>query len=115
MDRFFEVTPIFMTRVVVETGGIITGGAAHVGILRVAIATRSVTICRAASSSAPCAKIAQTEESWGTELDRRISTPGTPFSAFSICTVTCASTSAVDRPKQSVCTSIHGGANSGKT
>ena len=97
-----------MTRLVVETGGIMTGGAAHVGMLRVAMATRSVTSCRAASSSAPRARIAETEESWGTELDRRISTPGTPFIAFSIGTVTCSSTSAGESPRQSVWTSTPG-------
>jgi hypothetical protein len=88
-----------MTRLVVETGGIMTGGAAQVGKLCVAMATRSVTSCRAASSSAPCFRIARTDESCGTELDRRISTPGTPFIAFSIGTVTCSSTSAGDKSK----------------
>src|SRR5882762_133360 len=114
-DLSFVVTPIFITRLVDDTGGIMTGGAAQVGILCVAMATRSVTSCRAANSSAPRSKIAVTEDSCATELDRRISTPGTPLIAFSIGTVTCASTSAGDSPRQSVWTSTLAGANSGKT
>ena len=63
LDLSFVVTPIFMTRLVDDTGGIMTGGAAQVGMLRVAMATRSVTSCRAANSSAPRSKIAGTDES----------------------------------------------------
>src|SRR2546427_1127 len=114
-DLSFVVTPIFITRLVDDTGGIMTGGAAQVGIPCVAMATRSVTSCRAANSSAPRSRIAVTEDSCATELERRISTPGTPFIAFSIGTVTCASTSAGDSPRQRVWTSTLAGANSGKT
>src|ERR1700710_2883741 len=114
-DRPFDVTPIFITRLVVDTGGIMTGGAAQVGMPRVAMATRSVTSCRAVNSSAPRTKIAVTDDNCGTELDRRISTPGTPFIAFSIGTVTCSSTSAESSPRQSVCTSTLAGAHSGNT
>ena len=66
-DLSFVVTPIFMTRLVDDTGGIMTGGAAQVGMPRVAMATRSVTSCRAANSSAPRSKIA----SHGRELRNR--------------------------------------------
>ena len=37
----FRVMPIFITRAVADTGGIITGGAAQVGRLGVTIASRS--------------------------------------------------------------------------
>ena len=46
-DRLRELSPIFITRPVVETGGIITGGAAHVGSVGRTVATRSLTSCRA--------------------------------------------------------------------
>ena len=55
------------------------------------------------------------EESCATDLDRMTPMPGTPLSTSSSGTVTCASTSADERPRQIVWTSIRGGANSGKT
>ena len=42
-DLSFDVTPIFMTRLVDDSGGIMCGGAAQVGRVEVAMATRSVT------------------------------------------------------------------------
>ena len=50
----FDDRPIFMTRLVVETGGIITGGAAQVGsVVRTTVAMRSWTSWRA-SQDRPC-------------------------------------------------------------
>src|SRR6187397_3090539 len=101
-DRSFEVMPIFITRLVDDSGGIMTGGAAQVGRLVDATFTRSATSWRERSSSVPGLKIALTEESCGTDCERRNSTPGTPANAFSIGTVTRASTSAGDSPRQIV-------------
>src|SRR5437879_10782094 len=114
-DLSFVVTPIFITRLVDDTGGIMTGGAAQVGIPCVAMATRSVTSCRAANSSAPRSRIAVTEDNCATELERRISTPGTPFIAFSIGTATCASTSANESPRQNATTTKLNCGNSAKS
>src|SRR4051794_30720206 len=114
-DLFSEVMPIFMTRLVEDRGGIIKGGAAQVGRVAVAIATHSVTSWRASISSIPGLKMAVTDDSCGTDFDRRNSTPGTPLTAFSRGTVTKDSTSAGERPRHMVWISTLAGANSGNT
>src|SRR4051812_37441002 len=86
-DLSFEVMPTFMIRLVEDNGGIMKGGAAHVGRLLVASAIRSLTSCRARISSAPGLKISRIDDSCGTDFDRITSTPGTPLSAFSSGTV----------------------------
>ncbi len=97
-----EVMPIFITRLVDDSGGIINGGAAHLGKLGVAIATRSATNWRVNNSSTPASKIATTEDSCGTDFERKVVTPGTPAKAFSSGTVMSDSTSAGDRPSAMV-------------
>ena len=114
-DLSFEVTPIFITRLVDDKGGIMCGGAAQVGSVDVAIATRSVTSCRACSSSTPGLKIMTTEDKSDTDFERSCAMPGMPLSAFSRGTVTSDSTSAGDRPRQIVWISTLVGANSGNT
>ena len=114
-DSSLEVMPIFMTRLVDDSGGIMSGGAAQVGSVAVTVATRSVTSWRTWSSSMPDLKMSMTDDSWCTDFERMTSTPGTPASAFSSGTVTSASTSAGDRPRQMVWISTRGGANSGNT
>ena len=57
----FDDIPIFITRLVVDVGGIMNGGAAHVGSVGVTASTRSCTSCRACRMSVPGLK----------ELDRR--------------------------------------------
>ena len=107
--------PIFMTRLVDDSGGIMKGGAAKVGRLGVAMAIRSVTSWRVLNSSTPGWNSTTTDESAGTDFDRSAATPGMPASAFSIGTVTSASTSEGDSPRQIVWISTLAGANSGKT
>ncbi len=109
-----EDIPICMTRLVAETGGSITGGAAHVGRLPCTVASRSCTSWRASCAPVPCLKISSIDESWGTDLERMSSSPLTPFSACSRGTVTRDSTSEVERPRQAVWISTRVGANSGK-
>ncbi len=59
-----------MTRLVADTGGSMTGGAAQVGRLVCTVASRSCTRWRASHSSVPCLKMSSIEESWGTDLER---------------------------------------------
>ena len=103
-----------MTRLVVDSGGRITGGAAQVGSERVTVARRSWTTWRASIRSVPRSKTSSIEESCGTVAERISSSRATPLSACSSGTVTSSSVSAVDRPRQIVWTSTRGGANSGK-
>jgi hypothetical protein len=49
----FDDTPIFMIRLVADSGGIIQGGLAHVGRVGVTCASRSWTSCLRAASR-PC-------------------------------------------------------------
>jgi hypothetical protein len=42
-DTVFDEMPIFITRLVAETGWIMNGGAAHVGNVGTIVATRSCT------------------------------------------------------------------------
>src|ERR1044071_7918779 len=106
--------PIFMTRLVDDSGWIMTGGPAQFGHCADVAAIRSATHCRAWRRSAPGLKISSIDDSCGTDFDRMTSRPGTPLSASSSGTVTSDSTSEGDRPCDGVCTSTFGGANSGK-
>src|SRR5262245_20206392 len=101
-ERFFEEMPIFIQRLVADSGGNITGGADHFGMVAVIWATRSVTTCRAFSKSVPGLKIILIDESWATLLERMTSSSGTPFSACSNGIVTSSSTSSADRPSEGV-------------
>src|SRR5258708_35230725 len=92
--------PIFMIRLVEDNGGIMKGGAAHVGRLLVASAIRSLTSCRARIPSTPDLKIKRIDDSCDTDFERITSMSGTPFSAFSSGTVTSCSTSADETPRQ---------------
>ncbi len=113
--RVSDDSPIFMTRLVADSGGIITGGAAQVGSVGVTFPTRSATSCRACSRSVPRSKKSVIEDSCGTDFERIMSRPGSPWSACSSGTVTSSSTSAADSPRVIVWISTRGGANSGKT
>src|SRR5262245_3655632 len=106
--------PIFITRLVVDSGWIMNGEVAHLGSRGVIELSRSWMSNRAFIRSTPWLKIMTMEESWVTDLDRITARPGMPFISFSIGTVTSSSTSRADRPVHSVCTSTWGGANSGK-
>ena len=55
-DSVFDQTPIFITRLVEESGCRMTGGLATVGSCRASAATRSCTSCRTCRWSAPCSK-----------------------------------------------------------
>src|SRR4051794_3608977 len=108
-------TPIFITRLVAETGGIIHGGLAHVGRLAVICASRSCTSWRTRSSSVPRSKMSWIEDSCATDFERISSRPGRPLSWFSIGTVMSSSTSSDELPRAIVWISTRGGANSGNT
>ena len=101
-DRVFDEIPIFIIRLVEDSGGNTTGGAAHLGIVGVTIAMRSSTICRARSRSVPRLNSNLTDDSWETDLERRTSRLGNPASACSIGTVTRLSTSTALSPRQIV-------------
>src|SRR4029078_8748616 len=88
---------------------------ADAGRLGIAIATRSFTSWRATRLSVPRLKKSVIDESPGTVFERITSSPGVEFSACSIGIVMSCSTSSVDMPRPSVCTSTNGGANSGNT
>src|SRR5262245_51268870 len=114
-DRVSEVSPIFMTRLVADTGWSMTGGAAQVGIVGSTVWTRSDTSCRAWRRSVPCLKRNSIDDNCATDLERKVSSPGIPLSAASSGTVTNDSTSDADKPRHGVWISTRGGANSGKT
>ena len=74
-------SPIFMTRLVAESGWIMNGGLAQVGSVgRDDVAMRSCTTCRASRRSVPRSKIISICESCGTDFDRITSRSGTPLS-----------------------------------
>lgn len=107
--------PIFIARLVAESGCSMIGGLAQRGRPGVARASRSWTNCREVMRSVPGWKISLMDERSATDFERMTSRSGTPFRASSRGTVTSSSTSAGDRPSAAVCTSTCGGANSGKT
>src|SRR5918994_3646805 len=110
-----EVIPIFMTRLVEESGGIMKGGLAQVGKLGAAAVMRSCTNCRASYRSVSLLKISWICERSATDLERISSSPGSPFSSFSNGTVINSSTCSEELPIAMVWISTCGGANSGKT
>src|SRR5215216_3424751 len=110
-----EVIPIFKTRLVEESGGIIQGGLAQVGRLGDASVRRSCTNCRASYRSVSLLKRSSICERSETDLERISSRPGSPFSWFSSGTVTSSSTCSEELPTAMVWISTRGGANSGKT
>ena len=114
MPTVFDETPIFMTRLVVEVGGIMNGGAAQVGRDGVTASTRSCTSCREWRMSVPSLNSSSTDDSCGTDFERMTSRPSMPFSDCSSGMLTRVSTSAADSPRQIVWISTRGGANSGK-
>src|SRR5688572_30726595 len=75
-----DETPIFMTRLVAETGGIMNGGLAHRGSAEVTCAIRSCTSWRDRSSSVPRLKTSRIDDSCETDLERTASSPGRPLS-----------------------------------
>jgi hypothetical protein len=101
-ESFFELMPIFMARLVDESGESITGACATAGNRAASTAMRSDTICRARRRSVPDSKIKITEERPRTDLERMVFTQGAPCSAFSSGTVTRLSTSSVESPGASV-------------
>src|SRR3954466_1424505 len=111
----FEDRPIFMIRLVDDTGGIMNGGAAHVGRVGTTVCMRSETSWRALNRSVPRLKRSSMLLSWGTEEERMVSTPGIPLSASSRGTLTSSSTSEAVRPRHAVWIVTIVGANSGKT
>ena len=114
-ESSFDVMPIFITRLVADNGGSMTGGAAQVGRKGVTLANRSCTSCRTRSWSASGLKISWMLDNCGTDLERMSSSPSMPLRTCSSGTVTRDSTSPVDRPLHMVWISTRGGANSGNT
>src|SRR5215207_1679114 len=110
-----EVIPIFMTRLVEESGGIIQGGLAQVGRLGDASDRRSCTNCRASYRSVSLLKMSWICERSITDLERISSSPGIPFSWSSSGMVISSSTCSEELPTATVWISTIGGANSGKT
>ena len=94
--------PIFIHRLVADSGGNIIGGLAQVGKLGVISETRSCTICRASIKSVSALKIILIADNWGTDFERITSNPGIPCSYCSRGIVTSASTSSGESPRQGV-------------
>src|SRR5207245_1995026 len=101
-ESFFDVTPIFRTRLVDESGDSITGGRATVGNRLAAKAKRSCTSCLARMRSVPSWKIKTIEDKPSTDLERMTFIQGVPLSAFSNGMLIRLSTSSVERPGASV-------------
>src|SRR5918994_2918505 len=110
-----EVIPIFMTRLVDDSGGIMKGGLAQVGKLGAVAVMRSCTNCRASYTSVSLLKMSWICERSATDLERISSSPGIPFSWSSSGTVISSSTCCEELPIARVWISTCGGANSGKT
>ena len=115
VDSVSDVRPIFMVRLVAESGWIMNGGLAQLGSVGTTVAIRSATSCLAVRRSVPCSKISSICDSCSIDRDRMTSRSGMPLSTCSSGTVTSDSTSDADRPSAGVCTSTRGGANSGNT
>ena len=65
-----DVSPIFMTRLVADSGWIINGGLAHVGSCGETWAMRSATCCRAVEQVGPGSKIISIDDSYSTDFER---------------------------------------------
>ncbi|MCG3163695.1 MAG: hypothetical protein JMDDDDMK_05140 [Acidobacteria bacterium] len=101
-ESVFDETPIFIARLVDESGCKITGGRAAAGSCGATSANLSCTICRARINSVSGSKISTTDERPSTDLDRSVFNCAVPVSAFSTGTLIRLSTSAVERPGASV-------------
>src|SRR5919106_6105307 len=110
-DSSSDVSPIFMTLLVEERGWIMKGGDDQLGRVGETLATRSCTTCRACRRLVPRSKSSWIDESWGNDLERIVSSPGTPWSACSRGTVIRDSTSSDDSPVLMVWISTLGWAN----
>src|ERR687890_866310 len=110
-----EVIPIFKTRAVDDSGGIMKGGLAQVGKVGAATVRRSCTNCRDWYRSTSLLKMSWICERSATDLERISSSPGSPFSWSSSGTVINSSTCSEELPIAMVWISTCGGANSGKT
>src|ERR671916_1008710 len=110
-----DVIPIFMTRAVEDSGGIMKGGLAQVGRVGAAAVRRSCTNCRDSYRSTSLLKMSWICERSATDLERISSSPGIPFSWSSSGTVISSSTCSEELPIAMVWISTCGGANSGKT
>src|ERR687890_696347 len=110
-----EVIPIFKTRAVDDSGGIMKGGLAQVGKVGAATVRRSCTNCRDWYRSTSLLKMSWICERSATDLERISSSPGIPFSWSSSGTVISSSTCSEELPIAMVWISTCGGANSGKT
>ena len=115
MDISFEESPIFMTRLVDDSGWSMTGGPMPTGSRVAASWRRSCTSWRAWTISVPCLKMRTIEDIAITVLDLMVSISGVALSVSSMGTVISSSTSWVVIPMPSVWISTRGGANSGKT
>ncbi len=111
----FDDSPIFMTRLVDDSGCRMIGMPADCGRLEIPSFTRSCTRCRASMRSVPILNRTVTCERARTDEERITSTFGMPLSASSMGIVIISSTSAAVIPGPSVWISTFGGANSGKT
>ena len=114
-ETSFDEMPIFITRLVDESGCSMIGGAAHVGRFGATLCNRSCTSCRERIRSVPGSKMSSICESWPTDLERSTSSAGMPASACSRGTVTRVSVSSGVSPRVTVWISTFGGANSGNT
>src|SRR5712691_12371414 len=95
-ENFVDDTPIFISRLVEESGDNITGGRATAGNRPASAANRSCTSWRARIRSVPDWKISTTDDNPSTDFERIVFTHGVPLSAFSIGIETRLSTSSVD-------------------
>jgi len=107
--------PIFMTRLVDDSGARIQGMPEDEGSSATAMLMRSCTRWRASMRSVPILNRSTICDSPSTEEERMTSTFGTPRSESSRTVVMRFSTSAAVMPTPSVWISTLGGANSGKT
>ena len=113
-DIVSDDRPIFMVRLVDDSGWIITGGAAHFGRLGVIGRPARPRAGARAGDRCPGGTAARSSEV-GDRLGAHHVQTGDPAIACSIGTVTSPSTSVADRPRHGTCTSTRGGANSGNT
>ena len=111
-ETVFDESPTIITRLVVESGWMMTGGLATFGIANDR-ARRSWTSCRARRTSVPGSKVRRIDDRPGTDVEWMFFSHGVPFRSSSRLSVTRSSTSGAERPSASVWTSIIGGANSG--
>ena len=112
-DVVSEVIPIFMVRLVEDSGWIMNGGAAHRGRLGVTSPTPFGDELAGAQQVGALIERSSIFDRSDTDLERMTSRPGMPAMDCSNGTVTSSSTSVAERPRHGTCTSTRGGANSG--